>query len=405
MSAAAAPAPRRIDAEKRRRARFVMMPFEIVRTMGRCGVPRAELLIVQNIILETLGAIPDQNKRRPEWATVTEEQFAEWCCIGVSGVRKAIQALEDDRLIEISKSGRNSRYRVLTDNVVELEKREKRSVERREPIAVGERRSVDLKQGTDVPLEFPSPVNRILFEPRVPCDDFVLVTKMTEQGAVLILAPKTATPVAVSRKKVQSSQAHDVLVSMPRSAANTATPVAVLASQLKSLLAPIFMDRFGYPPRQEQLEEIAAKLPAAAMEDFERVVRLRLGRKGPAVKPGLFLFLAEDAAEACNHRAAEKALAPPTLPAPSFLCEPEDSTSEWAKLRAYLSTKINSTGFSNWFGPTRQDSLEGALLRVATPDQVTAAFLNDEYGPEITAAIEALDLNCVAVEFFPEGDS
>lgn len=400
MSAAAA--PQRINDEaariKRRLSRFVKMPFEIVRTMGRCGVPRTELLIVQNIIMETTGAIPDQHKRRPEWATITEEQLGEWCNVGITGVRKAVQALEDDGMIRIQKSGRNSQYQVLVEGVMNLEKREKRSVERKDPVEVGQRTSLQVAAGGKSEFRLTEPVQDV---------DLRAIG-----GSLDITAEVTGGSLVLSMSLTAAG------VKPAAAVAEAATPVAVSQEHLKSFLTPTFLHLFSKVPDDALLKRIAAELGPASLEVFDSVINARLAErkrvKAPGgwylepgqIKPGLFPFLARDAAATASEARAAALKAPDPTPtsAPSFVADPEDGNGEWARLRRVLSKSIAPQAFSNWFKQTKQVSIERGILRVATCDEVSADFLNQEYGPQVTAAIAELGLECVAVEFFPEGE-
>lgn len=389
MSAAAA--PRRVDpglqrvltaAEKKKWARYIQLPLFLMDRLFECGVPRTVIAVVFKIMRETYGGIP-RGGRRPQWADVTEEQFAKYANVGITGARKAIEeALTDWKLIEAEKVGRMFRYRLLVSSLFDMASRDKRSVDKAEKIAPRDRSSFQVSPGARKMLEFSNPLKNI--DIAAVSGSFHISSEQREDSLVLTVSP--------AKGKGEDKEN------------NTDTPVTVSIAQLDSFLEDIFIREFGYPPFPEQLESIAARLPSGAMKDFENVVNSRLRRKGPTVQPGLFVNLAEDAAHAYNKRAAKKALEPTTASAPSFLCEPEGSASEWARLLVYLKTQVGPIPFSSWFESTRQVSVERDILRVATPFQAAASYLNEEYGPQITAAIEALGLDFVAVEFFPEGD-
>ena len=64
----------------------------------------------------------------------------------------------------------------------------------------------------------------------------------------------------------------------------------------------------------------------------------------------------------------------------------------WDQIKSLLESKISAQGYQNWVGRSSFASLEGGVLRVVVPDQVTKDFLEHEYAGEIRNVIHELAL-------------
>jgi hypothetical protein len=83
-------------------------------------------------------------------------------------------------------------------------------------------------------------------------------------------------------------------------------------------------------------------------------------------------------------------LLPPPLP-------PEDATTEWARAKASIRTKISEIAAENWLRDTRQVARRGDRLTVDVPDPETQAWLTTEYGALIQAALA--DVHIAGIEY------
>jgi chromosomal replication initiator protein len=73
----------------------------------------------------------------------------------------------------------------------------------------------------------------------------------------------------------------------------------------------------------------------------------------------------------------------------------------WEQIKVVLAVKISSQAYQNWVMRTRFESLEGAVLRVAVPDQVTKDWMEQEYAEDIRAAVRELGLEIRSVVYVP----
>jgi hypothetical protein len=83
-----------------------------------------------------------------------------------------------------------------------------------------------------------------------------------------------------------------------------------------------------------------------------------------------------------------------------FDSEPEDSGSDWAKIRAHIKQKIQLIPYKNWLAASAMiGDTEDGELRVRVPDETTALFIEADFGNDIRAAIAELELSVTRVEF------
>ncbi len=64
----------------------------------------------------------------------------------------------------------------------------------------------------------------------------------------------------------------------------------------------------------------------------------------------------------------------------------------WDQVKSRLSGKISPQAFQNWVVRTAFENLDGPILRVSVPDQVTKDWLEHEYAEDIRAALRELHL-------------
>src|SRR5438105_4852219 len=64
----------------------------------------------------------------------------------------------------------------------------------------------------------------------------------------------------------------------------------------------------------------------------------------------------------------------------------------WENIKKLLATKISSAAFENWLLRTAFLRLEGGMLWVTVPDEITKEWLQQEYAGEIWSAIRDIGL-------------
>ena len=73
----------------------------------------------------------------------------------------------------------------------------------------------------------------------------------------------------------------------------------------------------------------------------------------------------------------------------------------WDEIKGRLASKISPQDFQNWVTRTTFDGVDGRVLRVKVPDQVTKEWMEQEYGVEISHAIQDLRLGVDRVVYLP----
>ena len=71
----------------------------------------------------------------------------------------------------------------------------------------------------------------------------------------------------------------------------------------------------------------------------------------------------------------------------------------WDQIKARLATQIGAQGYENWVQRTRFEGIEGGVIRVAVPDQVTKDWMEHEYAEDINRAIVELSIPVEKVIF------
>src|SRR6266404_2714612 len=64
----------------------------------------------------------------------------------------------------------------------------------------------------------------------------------------------------------------------------------------------------------------------------------------------------------------------------------------WENIKRLLATKISSGAFENWLLRTTFLRLEGGVLWVTVPDEITKEWLQQEYAGEVWSAIRDIGL-------------
>jgi chromosomal replication initiator protein len=82
-----------------------------------------------------------------------------------------------------------------------------------------------------------------------------------------------------------------------------------------------------------------------------------------------------------------------------------DQRSPWDLIKEQLQRKLSAESFENWILRTRFAGIEGKTMLVTAPDRQTAAYLVEEYGPEINTMVVALGLGLERVQFSAESAS
>jgi chromosomal replication initiator protein len=82
-----------------------------------------------------------------------------------------------------------------------------------------------------------------------------------------------------------------------------------------------------------------------------------------------------------------------------------DHRSPWDLVKEQLQQKLSSESFENWIRRTKFAGIEGKTMLATAPDRQTAAYLIEEYGPQINSLAAALGLGIDRVEFSAEAAS
>jgi chromosomal replication initiator protein len=64
----------------------------------------------------------------------------------------------------------------------------------------------------------------------------------------------------------------------------------------------------------------------------------------------------------------------------------------WEQIKSHLATKLSSQAYQNWLMRTVLESSDGDSLRIRVPDQVTKAWMEQEYSEQIRTCIAELNL-------------
>jgi chromosomal replication initiator protein len=72
----------------------------------------------------------------------------------------------------------------------------------------------------------------------------------------------------------------------------------------------------------------------------------------------------------------------------------------WERIKGSLASKVSPQDFQNWVMRTVFAGLDGKVLRVTVPDQVTKDWMEQEYGEEIHRSIQDLSLPVDTVLYF-----
>jgi chromosomal replication initiator protein len=80
----------------------------------------------------------------------------------------------------------------------------------------------------------------------------------------------------------------------------------------------------------------------------------------------------------------------------------QDHRSPWDLIKEQLQRTLSAESFENWIARTRFAGIEGKTMLATAPDRQTAAFLLEEYGPQINTLACALGLGLERVEFSAE---
>ncbi len=70
----------------------------------------------------------------------------------------------------------------------------------------------------------------------------------------------------------------------------------------------------------------------------------------------------------------------------------ETVANPWEQIKSRLATKVSSQGYQNWVMRTSFEGMDGGVLRVTVPDQVTKDWMEQEYAEDIRNAIRELNL-------------
>ena len=71
----------------------------------------------------------------------------------------------------------------------------------------------------------------------------------------------------------------------------------------------------------------------------------------------------------------------------------------WDQIKELLSTRISNEAFQNWLAKTAFQRIDGQILRVVVPNEVTRQWMEEEYSQEVLSAIRHLSLPLEKVVF------
>src|ERR1700689_371332 len=71
----------------------------------------------------------------------------------------------------------------------------------------------------------------------------------------------------------------------------------------------------------------------------------------------------------------------------------ERESNPWEDIKAKLAARISPQAYQNWVMRTAFDGLDGRVLRVVVPDQVTKDWMEHEYAEDIRLVVRELNLN------------
>ena len=74
----------------------------------------------------------------------------------------------------------------------------------------------------------------------------------------------------------------------------------------------------------------------------------------------------------------------------------------WDRIKSSLAAKLSEGAYQNWISRTAFSSLRDGELTVRVPNETTEAWIRQEYGSEVQAAIEELQLPIRKIHFTSE---
>jgi chromosomal replication initiator protein len=73
----------------------------------------------------------------------------------------------------------------------------------------------------------------------------------------------------------------------------------------------------------------------------------------------------------------------------------------WDQIKSRLASTISPQDFQNWVTRTAFEGIDGKILRISVPDQVTKEWMEQEYAVEIRDAIHELNLGIDSIVYLP----
>jgi hypothetical protein len=98
------------------------------------ALSKVERAIVDLVLLRTIG---DEGHGRPEWATITEAEYARYAGATVDGVHRALERLTRMHVLELAPAGRSKKYRFPLDNTPDVPAPVPRKLQRKPPRSEG----------------------------------------------------------------------------------------------------------------------------------------------------------------------------------------------------------------------------------------------------------------------------
>ena len=361
------------------------IPRRVIKNLPRSLSPTA-VYIVHNIIDETKGAqklsrwvtnVEVDDNRRPVWARITIEQFAEWCNASDAGIKKALAVLMKRSIVESRVCGQGREYRVNEEALKRLAARPKRTVDRSDKASNGSS------------LE-PGETCAINIDPHM---EAVQIRNSTS-AAIRVAHQIVENALRVDVANQREGEAR--VPSAPEAQPHVWTPVHLSPAQVMDSIGPTFFQVCGKVLDLDHADRIAQALGETPPTALLNLVRQRL-KRGP-VGSGLFVTLAGEAAE--THRVAamhSKPEAPPCSP-DTFNYDQANRGTPWGLARDELRSTLTEEEWTNWIGRTAFVRMDGEDLVVSCPDEVTVKFLQQEYDTQIRAVVQGRGVKFVTRE-------
>ena len=284
---------------------WLPMPRRLIEVAA--GLSRIERAVTDLILLRTIG---DEATGRPDWAAISEPEFADYAGASLNGVHHAVTRLERMRVIESQPAGRSKRYRLTLDSSADVPTPAPRRMVRKPPQSEQEARHVSAPALAAAPAPTP-PANSSEARPGE--------TQATDPGGVPV---QFAIPPAA--KVVTISNATSARLAITAAAGGAALNIAIAEACTPAPSKPLDEDRefllefvplLHCAPRDADVEALAAaRAGVVSIEQLRAYVGRRIQTGLVVTGYGIFAKLAEDCVPAADRWAAAHVRPDPSPP-------------------------------------------------------------------------------------------